>query len=34
MNVKKDNVTKEIVDVTSVLTKVRKKIKLCDEIDG
>lgn len=31
----KDSVTKEIIDVTSVLTKVRKEIKLCDEIyDG
>ena len=28
----KDSVTKEIIDVTSVLTKVRKEIKLCDEI--
>lgn len=31
----KDSITKEIIDVTSVLTKVRKEIKLCDEIyDG
>ena len=31
----KDSVTKEIIDVTSVLTKVRKEIRLCDEIyDG
>lgn len=31
----KDRVTKEIVDVTSVLTKVRKEIRVCDEIyDG
>ena len=31
----KDGVTKEIIDVTSVLAKVRKEIKLCDEIyDG
>lgn len=31
----KDSVTKEIIDVTSVLQKVRKEIKLCDEIyDG
>ena len=31
----KDSVTKEIIDVTAVLTKVRKEIKLCDEIyDG
>lgn len=31
----KDSVTKEIIDVTSVLKKVRKEIKLCDEIyDG
>ena len=31
----KDSVTKEIMDVTSVLTKVRKEIRLCDEIyDG
>lgn len=29
--VEKDSVTKEIIDVTSVLTKVRKEIKLCDE---
>ena len=28
----KDSVTKEIIDVTSVLTKVRKEIRLCDEI--
>ena len=28
----KDSVTKEIIDVTSVLTKIRKEIKLCDEI--
>ena len=30
--IEKDMVTKEIIDVTSVLTKVRKEIKLCDEI--
>ena len=31
----KDRVTKEIVDVTPVLTKVRKEIRVCDEIyDG
>ena len=31
----KDSVTKEIIDVTSVLTKVGKEIKLCDKIyDG
>ena len=31
----KDSVTKEIIEVTSVLAKVRKEIKLCDEIyDG
>ena len=31
----KDVVTREIIEVTSVLTKVRKEIKLCDEIyDG
>ena len=31
----KDSVTKEIIDVTSVLAKVRKEIRLCDEIyDG
>lgn len=31
----KDSVTKEIIDVTSILTKVRKEIRLCDEIyDG
>ena len=28
----KEGVTKEIIDVTSALTKVRKEIKLCDEI--
>lgn len=28
----KDSVTKEIIDVTFVLTKVRKEIRLCDEI--
>jgi len=28
----KDSVTKEIIDVTSILTKVRKEIRLCDEI--
>ena len=28
----KDSVTKEIIDVAAVLTKVRKEIKLCDEI--
>lgn len=33
--IERDRVTKEIIDVTSVLTKVRKEIKLCDEIyDG
>jgi len=31
----KDSVTKEIIDVTSTLTMVRREIKLCDEIyDG
>ncbi len=30
--IEKDIVTKEIIDVTSVLTKVRKELKLCDEI--
>ena len=31
----KDSVTKEIIEVTSVLQKVRKEINLCDEIyDG
>ena len=30
--IEKDSVTKEIIDITSVLTKVRKEIKLCDEI--
>ena len=30
--IEKDSVTKEIIDVTSVLTKIRKEIKLCDEI--
>ena len=29
---KKDVVTKEIISVTSVIEKVRKEIKLCDEI--
>ena len=29
---KKDNVTKEIIEVTSVLEKIRKEIKLCNEI--
>ena len=29
----KDSVTKEIIEVASVLTKVRKEIKLCDEIN-
>lgn len=28
----KDSITKKIIDVTAVLTKVRKEIKLCDEI--
>lgn len=28
----KDVVTKEIISVTSVIEKVRKEIKLCDEI--
>lgn len=28
----KEGITKEIIDVTSALTKVRKEIKLCDEI--
>ncbi len=33
--IEKDMVTKEIIDVTAVLTKVRKEIRLCDEIyDG
>ena len=33
--IEKDRATKEIIDVTSVLTKVRKEIRLCDEIyDG
>lgn len=27
----KDSITKEIMDVTSVLTMVRKEIKLCDK---
>lgn len=30
--IERDRVTKEIIDVTSVLQKVRKEIKLCDEI--
>ena len=28
----KDSVTKEIIDVTSILANVRKEIKLCDRI--
>ncbi len=28
----KEDITKEIIDITSVLTKLRKEIKLCDEI--
>ena len=33
--IEKDGVTKEIIDVTSALTKVRRENKLCDEIyDG
>lgn len=28
----KDSVTKEIIDVTGILVKVRKEIRLCDEI--
>ena len=28
----KDSVTKEIINVTSVLQKVRKEIRLCDDI--
>lgn len=33
--IEKDRVTKEIIDVTSTLTMVRKEIRLCDEIyDG
>ena len=28
----KDSITKEIIEVTFVLTKVRQEIKLCDEI--
>ena len=27
----RDSVTKEIIDVTSILTKVRKEIRLCDK---
>mgnify|MGYP004456748433 FL=1 len=31
----RDIVTKDIIDVTSVLTKIRKEIRLCDKIyDG
>ena len=30
--IEKDSVTKEIIDVTSVLTRVRKEIRLCGEI--
>lgn len=30
--IEKDSVSKEIIDVTSGLAKVRKEIKLCDEI--
>ena len=29
----KDVVTKEIISVTSVIDKIRKEIKLCDEVD-
>lgn len=33
--IEKNEITKQIIVVTSVLTKVRKEIKLCDEIyDG
>lgn len=28
----KDDVTKDIISVTSVIEKVRKEIKLCDEV--
>ena len=28
----KDDVTKEIISVTSVVDKIRKEIKLCDEV--
>lgn len=31
--IEKDSVTKEIIDVTSGLAKVRKEIRLCDEIE-
>lgn len=30
--IEKDSITKEIIDVTAVLTKVRKEIRLCDGI--
>ena len=30
--IEKDRVTKEIIDVTSVLTRVRKEIRLCDKV--
>lgn len=29
--IEKDRITKEIIDVTSVLTRVRKEIRLCDK---
>ena len=29
----KDVITKEIITVTSVVDKIRKEIKLCDEVD-
>lgn len=28
----KDSITKEIISVTSVVDKIRKEIKLCDEV--
>ena len=32
MRVKKDVVTKDIISVTSDIEKVRKEIRLCDEV--
>lgn len=31
IGIEKDKVTKEIIDVTSTLTRIRKEIRLCDE---
>lgn len=30
----KENITNQIIDITAVLTKVRKELKLCDEISN